>query len=450
MTIVAIATPPGTGALGIVRLSGSEAYSIAAGLLSLPPGGLIPRRATLARATADGRLLDHVVATYFPAPNNATGEELIEISSHGSPYILRCLVDETMHLGARAAEPGEFTRRAFLNGRLDLAQAEAVGALIRARSDRAHRAALTQLEGGLSKRIASLRGPILDTLIAIEASLDHPEEDLPRPSASRTIEGLEASGTLLREMAETHRTGRIFADGARIGIVGRTNAGKSSLFNALLGSDRAIVCPSPGTTRDTIEEPAEACGIPLLLIDTAGLRDEASSLAERSGIERSERVLKTSDMTLLVIDSSRPLSPEDEKIHRRIAQSSRTQGQPLITIGSKSDLAWRLGDFSCDLMVSALKGSGIRELKSRLAAHLATDTSQETNIILSARHHRLLLGAAETLAAAVRVIREDPAVWEDKAASLLHSVLDDLGSITGESASDEILNGIFSRFCIGK
>lgn len=450
-TIAAIATPPGLGALGVLRLTGDRARDVCGAFLRLKPGSsLAPRAATLVLAHEDSGPIDQVVATYFPGPHSATGEDVVEISSHGSPYILRKLLAAALRAGARLAQPGEFTQRAFLNGRLDLAQAEAVCDLIRARTDRAHRAALSQLEGGLSRAVNAGRAPILDLLIRVEAALDHPEEDIPALSPQETrMLLLEAQRPLLN-LADTFRAGRLMVEGARVCIVGRPNAGKSSLLNALLGTDRAIVCPAPGTTRDTLEEAVDLGGLPAVLIDTAGLREDVREEAEASGIKRSELALKSCDLALLVVDNSRVPDAEDHRVHRRILDMAARLGRPVLTVNNKSDLGEKSAS-GADVSISALTRSGLEDLVRMAAERLSqTQAPAQTVVITSLRHQQALERAAQALENAREAISLHPGRWEDRAASSLRQSLRHLGEITGEAAPDEVLHGIFSRFCVGK
>lgn len=451
-TIAAIATAPGLGALGVLRLTGERAQPICGAFLRLKDGQVLkPRVATLAQAHGDCRPIDQVIATYFPAPHSATGEDVVEISAHGSPYILKELLTAALRAGARMAEPGEFTQRAFLNGRLDLAQAEAVCDLIRARTDRAHRAALSQLEGGLSKAVGSGRRTVLEILIRIEAVLDHPEEDIPALSPHETRQFLLDAQRPLRDLAGTFRSGRLLVEGARVCIVGRPNAGKSSLLNALLGTDRAIVCPTPGTTRDTIEEAMDLAGLPAVLIDTAGLRENVENEAEASGIKRSERALQAADLALLVIDGSRTEDEEDARIHRRILDAAARLGRPILTVNNKSDLRAKPDSGGADVSISTLTRSGLEDLVRMAAERLSqTQAPAQTVVITSLRHQQALERAAQALENAREAISLHPGRWEDRAASALRQSLKHLGKITGEAAPDEVLHGIFSRFCVGK
>ncbi|OGR89850.1 MAG: tRNA uridine-5-carboxymethylaminomethyl(34) synthesis GTPase MnmE [Elusimicrobia bacterium RIFCSPHIGHO2_02_FULL_57_9] len=446
-TIAAVATASGCAALGIVRLSGEQALPIALSFLQ-PKAPLKARSATLAKAHWETPI-DEVLATYFPASQSPTGEDLVEVSAHGSPLILKRLLMAALAAGARPARPGEFTQRRFLNGRLDLTQAEAVCDLIRAKTSEAQRAALVQLEGGLSKEIAALRAPLLDLLIRIEANLDHPEEDIPSLSVAEIRQSLAQAAAPLLNLAATFDRGRRLAEGARICIVGRPNAGKSSLLNALLGTDRAIVCASAGTTRDTLEEGADIGGIPSLLIDTAGLREHCGDEVERSGVERAQRALRACDLALLVIDQSKTLEAEDESVHRRILEQAAQQGRPVISVLNKADLPCRNATRG-DVSISAKAKTGLQDLLGLIGRRLAPAQLSEGSLITSVRHHQALRGAVQELEQARAAAARWPALWEDRAACHLRQALRRLGEITGEAAPDEILEGIFSRFCVGK
>lgn len=446
-TIAAVATPSGCAALGVVRLSGASALAAASGFISLKSTPQ-PRIATWAKAHWRAPI-DEVVLTYFPSPHSPTGEDLVEVSAHGSPLILKRLLEAALACGARLARPGEFTQRAFLNGRLDLAQAEAVCDLIRAKTDEAHRAALAQLEGGLSKEVLSLRRPILDLLVRIEANLDHPEEDIPSLAASEVEEMLGAAAAPLSALAATFERGRLVTEGARVCIIGRPNAGKSSLLNALLGTERAIVCPAPGTTRDTLEESSSLDGIPSVLIDTAGLREHCEDPAERLGLERTQRALTACDMALLVIDGSRPLDDEDRRIHRRILEKAAEQGRPIISVLNKSDLPSG-NDALGDIAVSAAARTGLQDLVGLISRRLSSEAISESLLVTSLRHHEALRLCIEELGQARAAVAQWPRRWEDRVASRLREALRQLGEIIGEGAPDEVLEGIFSRFCVGK
>ncbi len=453
-TIVAVATPAGAGALAILRLSGAQALPCARGFLKIAGSSFEPRRATFARAHDGCYPIDEVLATYFPGPSSATGEDLFEVSCHGSVYIVSRLLEAAANSGARLARPGEFTQRAFINGRLDLTQAEAVCDLIRARTKAAHSLALSQLEGGLSRAVNTTRTALLDLLVRLEASLDHPEEDIPTIAAAEFGANIESLSQEIESLAKTFATGRLIREGARIAIVGRPNAGKSSLLNALLGRERAIVCPTPGTTRDTLEEPAVLDGLPSILIDTAGLRCEAADPAERIGMERAELALSACDLGLLVIDGSRPVGEEDTLVHRRILMEAAKAGRKVISVLSKADLPLRATTHSTNaLPVSTLQAQSLQKLVAHIAQTLAADRARagsESALVSSTRHYDALSRAAEELELARRATQDWPGQWEDRAASRLRSSLAALDEIIGPGAPHELLDAIFSRFCLGK
>jgi tRNA modification GTPase len=446
-TIAAAATPPGVGALGILRLSGEGALKTA--LAFIDADSLEPRRATLARALIEGEALDETVVTYFPGPRSATGEDVVEISCHGSPYILRRLLEAVAANGARLARPGEFTQRAYLNGRLDLAQAEAVCDLIASRTAQAHRAAMSQLDGGLSRAVFELRKPILELLVRIEANLDHPEEDLPAMAPIDFSAAADAASKSIDALANTFDRGRIVRQGARVAIVGRPNAGKSSLLNALLGRDRAIVSPQPGTTRDTIEEEANLEGFTSVLIDTAGLREEACGPVESVGMERTQRALKECDLAVLVIDGSRLKDHEDERVHQRILSEAAREGRPVVSVLNKADLPSLYRDEHA-MPVSALAGQGLAELSHLITETLSKENGDSPVLITSLRHRQALGTASGELSKAQEAVRDFPGRWEDRAAFHLRAGLRALDEITGAAAPDEVLAEIFSKFCVGK
>lgn len=446
--IAAVATPAGVGALGVVRLTGDGCAPAARRLLRLK-GELAPRFATRCEALdAEGRPLDDAVATFFPAAQSPTGEDLLEISAHGSPLILAAILAAARAAGARPAEPGEFTKRAFLNGKLDLAQAEAVCALIRARSDAARRAALRQLRGGLSERLAAVREPLFEMLARVEAGLDHPEEDLPSlPLAEARGEArraLEAVSTL----AHSYERGRLAAEGARVCLVGRPNAGKSSLLNALLGRERAIVCPEPGTTRDVLEELATVEGAPAILIDTAGLRECSSDSAEGIGQRRASEALETSDVSVLVVDGSRAPDDEDARVHARLRAEARAARRPLVEVVNKADVLAACWEGQAPLRVSARRGTGLAALSAAVAASLEATAGpgDEGELVTSARHRDALQRAARALRCAL----SPEAASHDRLARDLRDALSALGEIDGATTSEDLLGAIFSRFCVGK
>ena len=449
-TIAAIATPPGKSALGIVRLSGPSALETAAKFLQIDPQNLKPRTAILTRAFLRGEFIDEVIALHFPKTASPTGEYLIEITSHGSPFILSSLLKAALESGAALAAPGEFTRRAFLNGKMDLSQAEAVCDLIRAENQASHRAALLQLSGGISKALNQIKTPLLEMLAHIEACLDHPEEDLPPPPENEFIFSLHQTHEAISNFAATYERGKKILSGPRICIAGLPNSGKSSLLNALLGRERAIVSEIPGTTRDTIEESLPLGEITPLLIDTAGIREQASDAVEREGIRRTQEALNNSDLALVVIDRSREISLEEEKALLSIANAAKKGNKPAIFALNKSDLPRRIGKDWEGISVSALLGEGIEELKKILSTRLIQETLGHEVLITNFRHHQALTEAAKEILLAENSIRDNVKKWEERAAFHLRQCLRFLGEVTGDNASEEVLNSIFSKFCVGK
>ncbi|MHB2025724.1 MAG: tRNA uridine-5-carboxymethylaminomethyl(34) synthesis GTPase MnmE [Elusimicrobiota bacterium] len=452
-TIAAIATPSGHGALAIIRISGERALDVSVKFLHLKnhQGNLPPRRMILAEAKDHASVIDEVMVAQYPAPKSATGENMVEIFCHGSPYIARRLLSAALKAGARLAEPGEFTQRAFLNGRMDLSQAEAVGALINAHSHAAHRAAISQLRGGISEAIQRLREPLLELLVRIEACLDHPEEDIPSLPPKDVLAALSGARTMVSALSGTFSRGRRAVEGSKICLIGRPNAGKSSLFNAMLGYERAIVCPEPGTTRDTIEEHFSAAGASLLLIDTAGLRDEPVNPVEKIGISRTDATLKSCDLALLVIDGSRDPDAQDDRIHRKILELAAQNGRQIISILNKTDLPQARNDVHADIRVSATTGNGLESLMRLIADKTASQENHEDETaITSLRHYQALKDSIREIENAEKAVREWPNLWEDRVAQHLRESLLRLGDIIGEGAPDEVLHEIFSRFCVGK
>jgi len=449
-TIVAIATPSGRGGLGVIRLSGPGAMCIAQ-TLSGRAKPFPPRRATFARIVdaAGGRApssVDQVVVTLFAGPESYTGEDVVEISGHGSPLLMHQIVGLAMRNGARLAEPGEFTLRAYLNGRMDLIQAEAVADLVDAVTPLQARAAMDQLEGTLTGAIGRIDAALFDLCARLEASLDFPDEGF------HFVTQEQARGELAHVLGETRalarqgRAGRVIREGRTVAIVGRPNAGKSSLFNALLGNARAIVTEIPGTTRDLLTERIDIGGVPVTLVDTAGLR-EASDAIEAEGVARAREAARAASLTVAMIDGS--LSPTDED--RRLAHDSPAS----IVVISKTDLppAWHLDALGLTpedvVEVSALTGTGLDALRNRIVAGLIDheelrDTPRMSNI----RHVALVdeaLASLEGATAALEAGATEELVLIDLAAARRS-----LEEITGRRSADDLLRHIFQRFCIGK
>jgi tRNA modification GTPase len=440
-TIVAIATPPGRGGIGVVRVSGLSAASIGRALTSRST--LEPRRATLTHVVIDETTIDRVVATYFPAPHSYTGDDVVELSAHGSPVILESIVRAAVHAGARLANPGEFTFRAYLNGRIDLVQAEAVADLIDAVTPLQARVAFDQLEGTLTTRLKVLDTQLLDLIAPLEASLDFPEEGyhfIAPEAAARTIDGMVVELDLL--LADAAR-GRMIRDGLTAAIVGRPNAGKSSLFNRLAGAARAIVTDVPGTTRDLITERVAVDGIPVTLTDTAGLRERAGNAIEEEGITRARQAGAAADVLIVVIDRSQPLTPLDERI------LDETSARPRVIVASKADLvpAW-IAEAHDAICVSSLTDEGIDDLRRAMVGRVGGDVLRDRPAIANLRHAVLI----ERARAAVSRARTDAAAGEPEELLLaeLHEARRCFDEITGMRAPEEVLQVIFQRFCIGK
>jgi tRNA modification GTPase len=443
-TIVAIATPSGRGGIGVVRVSGPSAADIAGALLELE-APLRPRYATFARTRGD-----QVVATYFPAPASYTGDHVVEISAHGSPVVLRQIVEEAIGAGARLAEPGEFTLRAFLKGRIDLVQAEAVADLIDAVTPLQARAAFDQLEGTLTERIAEIDAELFDLIARLEASLDFPDEGyhfIEPAEASSVMRSIEDKlGALLCEAKQ----GRLIREGARVVIAGKPNSGKSSLFNALLRAGRAIVTAVPGTTRDLVTETAEVDGLRLELVDTAGVR-ETDDEVEREGVRRARRAWTTADLILVVLDLSRPLDEVDVELLRETSKS------PRVIVASKSDLPprWACGDLGAPIVLASSKtGEGMDGVRVGLRAALeggSPATARDTAAVTNVRHAALLEQARAALSRASDAVQAPGGpVSEEFVLTDLQDARTALEEVTGKRTSEDLLRHIFSRFCIGK
>jgi tRNA modification GTPase len=461
-TIVAISTPPGRGGLGVVRLSGDRAIEITASLIKFPKLPLGTQRATLGTFSEldSGRALDQVVVTCFRQPHSYTTEDVVEISCHGAPVILRYLVECCLERGARTAEPGEFTLRAFLNGRIDLTQAEAIRDLIESQTLYQARLAAQQLEGSVSARLQPHKQVLLDLIARLEAGIDFADDDVAVIEWQEILARLDRVRADLQKLVEGYKYGRIVREGLTLAIVGRPNVGKSSLFNCLLNEERAIVTPIPGTTRDLVAETANVGGIPLRFVDTAGVR-EALDAVEKIGVERTFRAIADSDLRLLVVDASEPWKQEDT----RLLQKLRPLGALLVAL-NKSDLLPRVslaelqGIVQADLgagvsspqlvCTSALTGSGIHELKEKIleTAAPAHDLGLEGEFITNLRHQQLIQGSLQGLAkarqAAVERLPHEMLLLD------LYDALRPLDLITGATYADDVLDVIFKTFCVGK
>jgi tRNA modification GTPase len=448
-TIVAISTPPGRGGLGVVRLSGDRALEIAGRLVRFAASAALEtwhaRRGDL--LDEEGALVDQVVVTWFARPQSYTGEDVVEISCHGSPVVLRHAVERALGCGARLAEPGEFTMRRFFNGHIDLAQAEAVRDLIEATTLYQARVAAQQAGGAVSRRLAPLKAQLLELIALLEAGIDFAEDDISVAPDSELLRRWEPLAAGLRQLAESFRFGKLVFGGFTLAILGRPNVGKSSLFNRLLEQDRAIVTEVPGTTRDLVSEMASLHGLPVKLIDTAGIR-VTTDRVESLGVERSYEALADSDLTLVVIDASQPLDLEDHELLERTAALGKR-----LVVANKCDLPM-VSEVTSEVpgawQVSAVTGTGIAELRQGIyeAAVPRLEEGVETGFITSLRHEQLLREAVAALERAREAI--GARVPHEMLLLDLYSALQALDAITGATTVDDILHKIFSTFCIGK
>ena len=447
-TIVAIATPPGHGGIGVVRLSGPDAVRIAVALTGRGEP-FVPRHATFTKIVGgDGdrpQTIDHAVVTWFAAPHSYTGDDVVEISAHGSPVVLRRIVELAMGAGARLAEPGEFTFRAYLAGRIDLAQAEAVADLVDAVTPLQARAAMDQLEGTLTSTIARIDAALFDLTARLEASLDFAEEGFHFVTPDEARGDLARIACDLNALVREGQTGRVIREGRLVVITGAPNAGKSSLFNALVGSARAIVTPLPGTTRDLLTERIDLEGLAVTLVDTAGLRETVDAI-EIEGVGRARDAQKIAAVRVVVVDGSDP----DVEGHRQTIDGTPV---PRVTVISKSDLPRRFMPAEIGapdaLEVSVVSGDGLPLLRRKLAAALSDrDDLRDPPAISNARHLALVADAAAAVThagAALAIGTTEELVLVD-----LANARRSLEAITGRRTSDDLLHHIFARFCVGK
>jgi tRNA modification GTPase len=453
-TIAAIATPIGEGGLAVIRLSGANAFATAdkcfspTGKSSVKPSAALTHTIQFGKIVRDGNVIDEVLLAVLRAPRTFTREDTVEISCHGGILPAKLVLDTVLAAGARMAEPGEFTKRAFLNGRIDLAQAEAVADLIHSRTELALAAANEQLAGKLSQRINQVRDDLMLTLAHVEAHIDFPDEDIAPDTKDKLLERLEAGIAFMDALLRTANEGQILRRGIRAAIVGRPNAGKSSLLNQLLGRDRAIVSHIAGTTRDTIEETANIRGIPVVFIDTAGLR-EAGDEIEREGIRRSRESLAQAELILHVLDASEPLTDADKNYLTEFA------GKKRILVRNKTDLPVKLEFRSQNsevrtVDVCSLSGNGIENLKDEIKSLVwAGEISAENlQVAINSRHQDALNRARFSARAATDALRAD--VTLELVAMDLHIAANAVGEIVGKTTTEDLLDKIFSSFCLGK
>lgn len=441
-TIAAIATAPGRGGIGVVRVSGKNLQEFARALLGKP---LRPRYASLSNMLdADGSVLDQGIALYFPAPHSFTGEDVLELQGHGGNAVLRTLLKRCLSLGARLAEPGEFTKRAFLNNKLDLAQAESVADLIDASSEEAAKSAMRSLQGEFSRAVHEIVESLINLRMLVEACIDFPDEDVDFLEAADALGKLAQIQDRLRRLFASSKQGSLLREGVHVVLVGQPNVGKSSLLNQLVGNEIAIVTPVAGTTRDTVREEIEIQGLPFHIIDTAGLRETGDEV-ERIGIARTWAAVEKASIVLLLADARQNVTAEDQSIIDRLPA-----GLPVVIVFNKIDLTSLEPGIQEEeevtrLFVSAKTGGGIDLLREWLLKAAGWQSTGEGAFMARERHLRALLQAQESLGLAESHWRELEFFAEE-----LKLAQNALSAITGEFSPDDLLGEIFSRFCIGK
>lgn len=452
---MALSTPPGRGGIGVIRVSGPASLSILRRMTN--PGLLDPEPNYLTlRDVVDPfsrEALDHALVCYFKAPHSFTGEDVVEFHCHGSPVLLRRIIDSILRLDARLANPGEFSLRAVMNGRLQLSQAEAIRDLIDAQTDSAAQQATRQLAGEISHRLQPAKEQLLKIIVRLESSLEFVEDDLPKLERHEIARALESLHEDFQSWASTFARGQLLRDGLTVALVGRPNAGKSSLFNRLLGHERAIVTPIPGTTRDTISEPIGLDGVPVTLVDTAGIRVTTEQI-ESIGVERTRRVAADADLLVVVIDGSQRTNEEDEAVLEQAASKTHVialnkSDLPTFSNELVNDRLRTNGSATPTVSVSAATEEGLSDLRAAILKPFVNGNGNgEGLLITNARHHDLLVRAMSSIASSEELIRG--AASEEIVLIGLHNALRFIGELTGETTTEDMLGEIFSTFCIGK
>ena len=454
-TIASISTAPGIGGIGIIRMSGKDTFEILDKIFEQKNKKSIDKiqgyTIKYGNIVDDGKVVDEVLVSYFKAPKSYTTEDMCEINSHGGTVIMRKILELCLKNGAELAEAGEFTKRAFLNGRIDLSQAESVIDIINAKSDREAKEGIKQLDGYLSREIQEIKKDLMEIVTNIEVSIDYPEYDTPEATNEDIREKINITREKLLRLEKSFKNGKIIKEGIKTVIIGRPNAGKSSLLNAMLKEDRAIVTEYEGTTRDTIEEFVNINGIPLILVDTAGIR-QAEDAVEKIGIEKSRKLAEAADLIIAIIDASKPLTEEDIEIID-IAKSKKS-----IIVLNKLDLQEVINennnefkDFNGNIIkISAMQKTGLENLYNKITElfNLNEINFDSDIVITNERHRNLICKAIENLNRAEETLNNNMPV--DIIFIGLKDVLSNLGAITGEEAGEEIINEIFARFCLGK
>lgn len=447
-TIVAPATPQGRSAIAVVRLSGPDSLKIVRSLTRDNSFNPKPRYATLRKLfdPKTGDLIDEAIVIYFKAPHSFTGEDVVEISCHGSPIVVRQILDACLSLDALLASPGEFSLRALSNGKMNLSQAEAIRDLIESQTVAAARQSLRQMQGELSNLLQPLKEELIDVVVVLESALEFVEDDLPEYQVNEIKSKLENVSRKLGEMASTFKTGKLLRQGLKVAFAGRPNVGKSSLFNALIGYERAIVTEIAGTTRDSLHESFSIEGVPISLIDTAGLR-ETEDIVESIGVQRTQRAIADADLVIVVLDCSQELTEEEEKILDKVKDI------PHLLVVNKIDIK------ACDLskkligervvFTSAKTGEGVEELKKAIIEPFLTEHAEDKGFLITdARHADLIVRAKGEIENSIASLEEGAS--EEIVLIGLHNALGLLGQVTGETTTEDILTKIFSTFCIGK
>ena len=454
-TIAAIATAPGEGGIGIIRISGEKSLQVAESIFKSVTGKLIKdynTRTLIYGTVVDGeKVIDEALVAYMKGPKSYTGEDVIEINCHGGFISVKKILELILSKDVRLADAGEFTKRAFLNGRIDLSQAEAIIDVIKAKTDKAHEVAQSQLEGSLSKKIRELRFKVTEVLAHLEVSIDFAEEDVEEITYKTLRENAENIKREIKKLYDTSESGKILRDGLKTVIIGKPNVGKSSLLNSILGENRAIVTDIAGTTRDVIEEFVNIKGIPLKIVDTAGIR-ETEDIVEKIGVEKSKESYNTADLVIMVLDSSRPLSQEDREILETL------ENKKTIVLLNKTDLPQQIDidelskyvDCSSIIKISALQHKGIEELQDKIEAMVYKGSVKNSSnlMITNSRHKDALLKAYESINDAISAI--DQNMPYDFIEVDFKNIWDYLGYINGDTVKEDLLDTIFANFCIGK
>lgn len=454
-SIVALSTPPGRGGIGVIRVSGPASLSILRRMtnpeLVAPEPNYMTLRDVIDPVSREA--LDHALVCYFKAPHSFTGEDVVEFHCHGSPVLLRRIIDSVLQLDARLANPGEFSLRAVMNGRLQLSQAEAIRDLIDAQTDTAAQQATRQLAGEISHRLQPAQEQLLKIIVRLESSLEFVEDDLPQLERQATQRALEFLRADLQSLANTFARGQLLREGLTVALIGRPNAGKSSLFNRLLGHERAIVTAIPGTTRDTISEPIGLDGVPVTLIDTAGIRATTEHI-ESIGVDRTRRAAADADLLIVVIDGSEWTNEEDDAVLEQAANKTHVialnkSDLPTFANAMVHDHLAMNGSRSATVSVSAATEEGLADLRGAILKPFVNGNGVgEGLMITNARHHDLLVRAINSIASSEELFSTDAS--EEIVLIGLHNALRFLGEITGETTTEDMLGQIFSTFCIGK